>query len=157
MQAIRLAAKAFCTACIVSGLVVRLVPDDAARKCIKAVAGLYIVVAVLQPFGNDTPAWPQYSVSLPAAAPQASSFSDSVLARSQAALEEYYAGVFRTEGMDVRLLITLRADNTGTYAEAVTVESAAPLSAQQRAEVQNRLAGDLLVKSIEFITEDGAV
>lgn len=157
MQTIRLAVRAFCAACITGGLIVRLVPGDGARKCIKAVAGLYIVVAVLHAFENTSPAWPQRKASLPAAAPQASSFEDGVLARSQAALEEYYAAAFRASGMEVRLSLPLQADGAGTYVKSATVESAAPLTGQQRAEIEKRLTGELLVERVAFITEDDAV
>lgn len=157
MQTIRLAVKAFCIACITGGLIVRLIPGDGARKCIKAVAGLYIVVAVLHAFENAVPVWPRQKVSLPAAAPQVSSFEDGVLAQSQAALEEYYAAVFRASGMEVQLSFCLRTDGAGTYVESAAVKSAAPLTGQQRAEIEKRLTGELLVESVAFIAEDDAV
>lgn len=158
MQTIRLAVKAFCAACITGGLIVRLVPGDGARKCIKAVAGLYIVVAVLHAFGNASPVWPQRKgrALLPAAAPQASSFEDGVLVRSQEALEEYYAAVFHASGMEVRLSLSLQADGAGTYVKSATVKSAAPLTGRQRAEIEKRLTGELLVESVAFIAEDDA-
>ena len=45
MQALERAAAVFCTACICAELAARFVGPGWGQKCIKAVAGLYILVA----------------------------------------------------------------------------------------------------------------
>ena len=48
MQTLKSAAVVFCTACICAELLARLTGNNWARRCIKAVAGLYILVVLLQ-------------------------------------------------------------------------------------------------------------
>ena len=48
MQTLKSAAVVFCTACICAELLARLTENSWARRCIKAVAGLYILVVLLQ-------------------------------------------------------------------------------------------------------------
>lgn len=48
MQTLKAAAVVFCTACIGAELVARLTGSGWARQCIKVVAGLYILVVLLQ-------------------------------------------------------------------------------------------------------------
>ena len=48
MQTLKSAAVVFCTACICAELLARLTGNSWARRCIKAVAGLYILVVLLQ-------------------------------------------------------------------------------------------------------------
>lgn len=48
MQTLKSAAVIFCTACICAELLARLTGNSWARWCIKAVAGLYILVVLLQ-------------------------------------------------------------------------------------------------------------
>lgn len=48
MQTLKSAAVIFCTACICAELLARLTGNSWARRCIKAVAGLYILVVLLQ-------------------------------------------------------------------------------------------------------------
>lgn len=48
MQTLKSAAVVFCTACICAELLARLTGNSWARWCIKAVAGLYILVVLLQ-------------------------------------------------------------------------------------------------------------
>ena len=48
MQTLKAATVVFCTACICAELVAQMTGSDWARRCIKAVAGLYILVVLLQ-------------------------------------------------------------------------------------------------------------
>lgn len=48
MQTLKAATAVFCTACICAELVAQLTGSGWARQCIKAVAGLYILVVLLQ-------------------------------------------------------------------------------------------------------------
>ena len=48
MQTLKSAAVVFCTACICAELLARLTGNSWARRCIKAVAGLYILQVIPQ-------------------------------------------------------------------------------------------------------------
>ena len=49
MQTLKSAAVVFCTACICAELLARLTGNNWARRCIKAVAGLYMVLLQVIP------------------------------------------------------------------------------------------------------------
>ena len=54
MQALKTATAIFCTACICAELLAQLTGNGWARRCIKAVAGLYILVVLLHTFPQLT-------------------------------------------------------------------------------------------------------
>jgi hypothetical protein len=164
MKDLKAAVAVFCTACICAEMLVQLTQQTRARRCIKAVAGLYIVAALLralpglaaQSTGVELPGGTQADFG---------TFTQNVLEQTAQSLEETLQNTIRADtGCNVRLEITLRQKQTGVAAAAVQVaaeESAEEsnmgleLSPEQRAEIETLLRGQLGAGAISFAGEEG--
>ena len=112
MQAFQRAAAVFCMACIGAELVSLFGGQGWAGRCIKAVAGLYILAVLLAQLphlqgrvaaafsGNTAPAAPS--------AIQSDVLETEILTQTKARLEEYCAVQCRQQfGLDIRVTVTL--------------------------------------------------
>lgn len=121
MQALKNAVAVFCTACICAEVLTQLLGGTRLRACIKAVAGLYIVVSVLQALpglGAQAMdfAWPE----TPAAS--FGSLEDAVLRQAAQQLAEQLAGQIQEQtGCVVRLEVELEQTQGAVAARAVRV------------------------------------
>lgn len=125
MQTLRQAVVVFCMACISAELLTALVGSARAGRCIKAVAGLYIL-AVLLAFLPGIPAalralLSQTAVSAPET-PVIALAEEQILARAEEQLAQQCADRCRQQfGMDIHLAIVLEPVGQETAVTQVTV------------------------------------
>ena len=127
MQALERAAAVFCTACICAELAARFVGPGWGQKCIKAVAGLYILVA----FADALPG-AKAQLTAPKL-PQAET-------ASVGSLEDAY---LREAGIRVKLRITLCRTAEGVAASAVQVVPQGALTDARKQAVEKLLTAQL--------------
>lgn len=157
MQEIKNAAAVFCTACICAEIVSQLLGGTRMRTCIKAVAGLYILVSVLQALpGLGAQAQAFTLPQTPAAS--FGSLEETVLRQtSQQLARELEARVLAQTGCEVRLDVTLCRDAQGAVsAEAVRVLPAQAYTAGQQEQIAALLRQALAAEpeDITFIHEE---
>ena len=139
MQAFQRAAAVFCMACIGAELVSLFGGQSWAGRCIKAVAGLYILAVLLAQLphlqgrvaaafsGNTAPAAP--------AGIQSDVLETEILTQTKARLEEYCAVQCRQQfGLDIRVTVTLeKAGQQVVVKKAVAAFPAGCTAAQKQA------------------------
>lgn len=139
MQAFQRAAAVFCMACIGAELVNLFAGQSWAGRCIKAVAGLYILAVLLAQLprlpgkvltalsGNTAPS--AVSVAQPDA------METEILIGAEAQLEEYCAAQCRQQfGLDIRVTVTLeKAGQQVVTKKAVVAFPAGCTTAQKQA------------------------
>lgn len=139
MQALKRAAAVFCIACICAELLAQMTDRGWARRCIKTVAGLYILVA----FWNALPQLQETAAfSLPQI-PAASmgSLEDLLLAEAGSALEQRLAAQCAAQtGVTIQLSIALSAEGK---VDGVRAELPAESTAAEKAQVQSFLENAL--------------
>lgn len=143
MQALERAAAVFCTACICAELVARFVGPGWGQKCIKAVAGLYILVV----FADALPgAKAQFTaLELPqASAVSVGSLEDAVLAQTEEELSRRLEEACLSEmGVPVTLSITLRQTAEGVEASGVKITPQSAVTDVQKQAVEALLTAQL--------------
>jgi hypothetical protein len=160
MKELKAAVAVFCAGCICAEMLVQLTQQTRARRCIKAVAGLYIVAALLRAVPGV--AAQSANVELPGST-QADfgSFTQNVLEQTAQSLEETLQNTIRAStGCSVQLQITLRQTQTGVAAAAVQVTAEEPveilgLTPEQQAEIETLLRGQLGAVDVSFAGEEG--
>ena len=142
MQAFQRAAAVFCMACIGAELISLFAGQSWAGRCIKAVAGLYILAVLLAQLprlpgkvltafsGNTAPSAPS---AVSAAQPDA--METKILTGAEAQLEEYCAAQCRQQfGLDIRVTVTLeKAGQQVVVKKAVAAFPAGCTTAQKQA------------------------
>lgn len=139
MQALKRAAAVFCIACICAELLAQLTDRGWARRCIKTVAGLYILLV----FWNALPQLRKTAVVTLPQIPAASigSLEDAVRAEAEAELEQQLAAQCTAQtGVTIRLSITLSAE--GEVA-SVRAELPAESTSAEKERVQSFLESAL--------------
>ena len=135
MQALERVAAVFCTACICAELLSRFVGQGWGQKCIKAVAGLYILVV----FADALPgAKAQFTaLELPQVpAVSVGSLEDAVLAQTaERCLSE--------AGVSLRLNISLSRTAEGVEAAEVQIVPRDAVAASQKRAIEALLEGQL--------------
>ena len=143
MQALERAAAVFCTACICAELLSRFVGQGWGQKCIKAVAGLYILVvfadalpgAKAQFTALELPQVPMVSVG---------SLEDAVLAQTAEELSRTLEERCLSEaGVSLRLNISLRRTAEGVEAAEVQIVPRDAATASQKRAIEALLEGQL--------------
>ena len=143
MQALERGAAVFCTACICAELVSRFVGPGWGQKCIKAVAGLYILVV----FADTLPGAKAQLTALEL--PQASAVSvgrleDAVLAQAEEELSRTLEERCLSEaGAPVTLRITLCQTARGVEASDVQITPQSAIANAQRQAVETLLNAQL--------------
>jgi hypothetical protein len=156
MRELKAAVAIFCAGCIGAEVLVQLTQQTRARRCIKAVVGLYIVAALLravpglaaQSTGVELPGSTQADLG---------SFTQNVLQQTAQSLEETLQNTIRADvGCGVRLRITLRQTQAGVAAAAVqvTAEEATALLPEQQAQIETLLRGQLGAVEVSFAGEE---
>ena len=139
MQALKRAAAVFCIACICAELLAQLTDRGWARRCIKTVAGLYILLV----FWNALPQLRKTVVVTLPQIPAASmgSLEDAVCAEAEAELEQQLAAQCAAQtGVTVQLSITLSAEGEVASVRAeLPAESADTEKAQVQSFLENAL------------------
>lgn len=139
MQALERTAAVFCTACICAELLSRFVGPGWGQKCIKAVAGLYILVV----FADALPGAKAQltALELPqASAVSVGTFEDAVLAQAETELSRTLEeSCFAETGVPVALKITLRQKPEGVEAAEVQIVPQAETNSSQKQAVEEFL------------------
>lgn len=132
MQEIKNAAAVFCTACICAEVVCQLLGGTRMRSCIKTVAGLYIVVSVLQALPGIGAQARQFAP--PAAGPaDFGSFEDAVLDQTARQLaQQLQARLLEQTGCAFRLQIELVQAQGEVAATAVRATPEGACTARQK-------------------------
>lgn len=112
MQAFQRAAAVFCMACIGAELVSLFGGQSWAGRCIKAVAGLYILAVLLAQLphlpGRVAVAFSGNTAPAALSAAQSDALETEILTGAETRLEEYCAAQCRQQfGLDIRVLVTL--------------------------------------------------
>lgn len=143
MQALERAAAVFCTACICAELLSRFVGQGWGQKCIKAVAGLYILVV----FADALPgAKAQFTaLELPQVpAVSVGSLEDAVLAQTAEELSRTLEERCLSEaGVSLRLNISLSRTAEGVEAAEVQIVPRDAVTASQKRAIEALLEGQL--------------
>ena len=138
MQAFQRAAAVFCMACIGAELVGLFGGQGWAGRCIKAVAGLYILAVLLaQPHlpGRVAAAFSGNTAPAALSAIQSDVLETEILTQTKARLEEYCAVQCRQQfGLDIRVTVTLKkAGQQVVVKKAVAAFPAGCTAAQKQA------------------------
>lgn len=136
MQALKTACAVFCTSCICAEVLTRFAGSGWAKRCIKAAAGLYILVAALHAVPQAVsalPAWqPPQRSSVPSAAQE-----EAVLRRAEQTLEQSLRARCSAElGIEIELEITLGQTETGVEAACVQAVIPQGLSIRKQQELR---------------------
>ena len=127
MQALERAAAVFCTACICAELAARFVGPGWGQKCIKEVAGLYILVA--------------FADALPGAKAQLT--APKLPQAETASVGSLEDACLREAGIRVKLRITLCRTAEGVAASAVQVVPQGALTDARKQAVEKLLTAQL--------------
>ena len=155
MQQIKTAVAVFCIACICAELVAQLVGDTRGKQCIKAAAGLYILIAI----SNALPLLRAQSLDLALPQSQQADFGsaeDLIVQEAQQKLEnQLEAQILAQTGWPASLQLTLA--QTGQGVEAVEAQVSLPpdCPGDTRAEIASELCSRLGLASVEFVAEEG--
>ena len=131
MQAFQTASAAFCLACICAEIVELLTGSGWTRRCIKAVAGLYILIVLLRflPGMRVELQKAQPDSIAPASLPSAQT---QILAQTQAALQQKLQEECTARfGITLRLEITLEQADETIRASKVVVHAPAGANTQE--------------------------
>lgn len=143
MQQLKTAVAVFCTACICAELVGRLLGDVWGRQCIKAAAGLYILVALFHALPSIRAGVASFT---PPDVPAASfgTMEDVVLQQAQRSLaDQLEAQIAEETGLAVTLDIVLASTQTGVQVVRAEVSTPAGTTLQDRTAVQELLCNTL--------------
>lgn len=143
MQQLKTAVAVFCTACICAELVGRLLGDIWGRQCIKAAAGLYILVALFHALPGIRAGVASFT---PPDVPAASfgTMEDVVLQQAQLSLaDRLEIQIAEQTGLAVTLNITLKSDQAGVQVVRAEVSAPAETTQQDCAAVQELLCSTL--------------
>ena len=155
MQQIKTAVAVFCIACISAERVAQLVGDTRGKQCIKAAAGLYILIAI----SNALPLLRAQSLDLALPQSQQADFGsaeDLIVQEAQQKLEnQLEAQILAQTGWPASLQLTLA--QTGQVLEAVEAQVSLPpdCPGDTRAEIASELCSRLGLASVEFVAEEG--
>ena len=139
MQAFQRAAAVFCMACIGAELVSLFGGQSWAGRCIKAVAGLYILAVLLAQLphlpGKVMTAFSGNTVPATLSAAQSDALETEILTGAETRLEEYCAAQCRRQfGLDIRVSVTLeKAGQQVVVKKAVVAFPAGCTDAQKQA------------------------
>ena len=139
MQAFQRAAAVFCMACIGAELVSLFGGQSWAGRCIKAVAGLYILAVLLAQLphlpGKAMTAFSGNTVPAATSTAQPDALETEILTGAETRLAEYCAAQCRQQfGLDIRVTVTLeKAGQQVVVKKAVAAFPAGCTAAQKQA------------------------
>ena len=137
MQAFQRAAAVFCMACIGAELVSLFGGQGWAGRCIKAVAGLYILAVLLAQLphlqGRVAAAFSGNTAPAALSAIQSDVLETEILTQTKARLEEYCAVQCRQQfGLDIRVTVTLEKAGQQVVVKKVVAAFPAGCTAAQK-------------------------
>ena len=137
MQAFQRAAAVFCMACIGAELVSLFGGQSWAGRCIKAVAGLYILAVLLAQLphlpGKIMTAFSGNTAPATLSAAQSDALEAEILTGAETRLEEYCAAQCRRQfGLDIRVSVTLEKAGQQVVVKKAVVAFPAGCTAAQK-------------------------
>lgn len=139
MQALRNATAAFCLACICAEVLAQLTVDGWPRRCIKAAAGLYILVVLFHALPAVKSEVAAFSLPQGGAASFGSA-QENILLAAQSQLAQTLAAQCKEQtGVEVRLMVTLAQNGESVCAAAVEAALPEGCTARQREQVASFL------------------
>ena len=137
MQAFQRAAAVFCMACIGAELVSLFGGQGWAGRCIKAVAGLYILAVLLAQLphlpGKVVTAFSGNAAPAAMSAAQSDALEAEILTGAETRLEEYCAAQCRQQfGLDIRVSVTLEKAGQQVVVKKVVAAFPAGCTAAQK-------------------------
>ena len=137
MQAFQRAAAVFCMACIGAELVSLFGGQSWAGRCIKAVAGLYILAVLLAQLpllpGKVVTAFSGNAAPAAMSAAQSDALEAEILTGAETRLEEYCAAQCRQQfGLDIRVSVTLEKAGQQVVVKKVVAAFPAGCTAAQK-------------------------
>lgn len=143
MQQLKTAVAVFCIACVCAELVGQLLGDVWGRQCIKAAAGLYILVAFLHALPEIRAGiLPFASSTLPAAS--FGSAEEAILLQAEANLStQLEEQIARETGLTVSVDVDLKSSQSSVEAARVELSATSEMDGPQRSTVEALLCGEL--------------
>ena len=140
MQAFQRAAAVFCMACIGAELVSLFAGQGWAGRCIKAVAGLYILAVLLAQLprlpGKVLTAFSGNTAPAATSAAQPDALETEILTEAKAQLEAYCTAQCSQQlGLDVRVMVTLEKAGQQVVVKKAVAAFPAGCTAAQKQEV----------------------
>lgn len=151
MQAIKSAVAVFCTACICAEVLSQLLGGTRLRSCIKAVAGLYILVSVLHALPGLGAQARSFSLPEPPAA-SFGSLEETVLRQTERQLaQELERRILEQTGCKASLTVALVQQQGNVAAAAVQAALPAGCTDRQRTAIAALLRQELGTENITFV------
>ena len=143
MQQLKTAVAVFCIACVCAELVGQLLGDVWGRQCIKAAAGLYILVAFFHALPEIRAGiLPFTSPDLPAAS--FGSVEETILLQAEASLSAQLEEQISPEtGLTVSVAVDLQSSQSGIRAAQVELSAGSETNSQQRSTIETLLCSEL--------------
>ncbi|MFI3169549.1 MAG: hypothetical protein R3Y06_06390 [Faecalibacterium sp.] len=159
MQTMKDVVFTLCLASLCAGVLLHLFPDAAARRCMKAVAGLYVLSAVLGGAQDAQVMMTEMAQSVSVANESTalvydtdtSGFEDNLLEQSAQGLNAQYDAYLAAEGYDVSVEITLAQTQDAVVVQAACVVANTPLSIEAQGDISAYLCGALALSEVTFI------
>ena len=154
MHAFQTAASAFCIACICAEVTSLLVGAGWAGKCIKAAAGIYILVVLFR-LVPDMKLELKSAVKVSPASVSIQSAETSLLQRAREQLEDYLcAECLQRFGIAVKMDIALVQDGQTVRAENVTLSVPPECTDAEKRQIIAYLQEELGTVSVREVQED---
>lgn len=148
MQSIKAAVAVFCTACICAELVTQVTQSGWARRCIKAVAGLYILAVALRALPQAKAEWKASSVPA-ASAVSLGTLEEAVLSQTKADLSKELEARCREElGVTLTLELALAESSDGVIVTSAQATPEGSCTTEQR-----RAAEQLLQQALGVLPQ----
>ncbi len=164
MQALKSLVFTFCLASLCAGVILHLFPDAAAKRCMKAVAGLYILSALLSSVQGADAFLTDATVQLAQASEQAQEgiqqstgddFTDTILAQTASSLNSQYAAELAAMGYTVGVEVALLQTDQSVVLQGVCVTASTTLTEQEKAAIRGYFSTVFANVTVSFLEEAG--
>ncbi len=166
MQTVKTIVFTFCLASLCAGVLLHLFPDAAAKRCMKAVAGLYIMAAVLSNVQESQTVYSELISQIStasgtateyAAEAQGDSFAENILSQSSASLNAQYTQILCAQGYDVSAEVILIQEGDIILLQSVQIISSTELSQAAQDALTDYLKETLYVAEVVFLVQEEGV
>ncbi len=166
MSTLKQVVLTLCLASFSAGVLLHLFPDAAAKRSMKAVAGLYILCAVLGGVqdGSFFLQEAQHELMALEGALQSEiesstegAFENTLLTQATQSLESQYNAYLIEQGYEATIAITLVQGENSMTAQSVCITSAAPLLPEEENALTGYFTQVLAMQEICFVSGEGAL
>lgn len=159
MQTMKDVVFTFCLASLCAGVLLHLFPDAAARRCMKAVAGLYVLSAVLGGAQDAQVIMEEMVQGISATGESAalgydtsaSGFEDNLLEQSAQGLNAQYNAYLAANGYDASVEVILVQTDGTVVVQGACVTASTPLSIEAQNEISVYLCEALALSEVTFV------